>query len=306
MVSTLFKPEYFFQPRVLIRRLLPKNHRGASCDVLLPWKLTIAVSSNQDIGRAILGLGVYDLVVTETLWRLTRTADVAADIGANIGYMSSVFAARLGPQGLLLAFEPHPVLFGRLSTHFECWKKTISCQSLYAAQFALADKVSEGLLAIPSGFTSNDGLAHLEEREVLAEEDSVAAGEKLLVRVQTLPKYCEEMSFPPPDIVKMDVEGGELHVLMGMEDWIQKKRVRDFVFEDHQEFPSRVMQFFLDHGYELFRLQKGFFSPRLVSPALPLLPGRWEPVSYLATVQPDRAKRLLRGLGWRALSFFSF
>ena len=52
-----------------------------------------------DVGRAIWRLGVYDLPVTELIWRLLDPGDSAFDVGANLVYMTGVMAARVGAQG---------------------------------------------------------------------------------------------------------------------------------------------------------------------------------------------------------------
>ena len=57
---------------------------------------------------------MYETEVTESLWRLARVGDLAVDVGANIGYMTSILAVKAGARGKINSFEPHPTIFQRL------------------------------------------------------------------------------------------------------------------------------------------------------------------------------------------------
>src|SRR5438093_9108038 len=110
----LAKPEYICQPTRLLRRLVARKIGSEFMDIILPWELRIRVRPNEVLGRALRCLGVYDLAVTETAWRLLDTGETAVDIGANIGYMTAVMAGRLMQGGKILSFEPHPQTFQEL------------------------------------------------------------------------------------------------------------------------------------------------------------------------------------------------
>ena len=94
-------PPYIFQPLQVLKRLrleyLWRFRREAY--VALPWGLPIKIDPQEAIGHNIASQGLYELGVTETLWRLTELGDLAVDAGANIGYMASVLGVRVGPKG---------------------------------------------------------------------------------------------------------------------------------------------------------------------------------------------------------------
>jgi hypothetical protein len=81
---------------------------NASNVIDLPWGARLRIDAKDTVGRALAAQGVYDVVTTEVLWRLTEDAATAFDVGANIGYFTSLLARRVGPKGRVLAFEPHP------------------------------------------------------------------------------------------------------------------------------------------------------------------------------------------------------
>ena len=58
--------------------------------VHLPWGLQLRIDPRESIGSAVWRLGLYDLAVSETLWRLTSPGDLTVDVGANIGHMTSI------------------------------------------------------------------------------------------------------------------------------------------------------------------------------------------------------------------------
>jgi protein-L-isoaspartate O-methyltransferase len=90
----------------------------------LPWGLHIRIHPLEEHGQILLTLGVIDLAVTETLFRLANPGEIAVDVGANIGYMTSVLAARINSSsgGSIWAFEAHPEIFEELKYNVEKWK----------------------------------------------------------------------------------------------------------------------------------------------------------------------------------------
>ena len=48
--------------------------------------------------------GIYDLIVTEILWRLINKGEIAVDVGANIGYMTSLMAAKVASSGKVYSY----------------------------------------------------------------------------------------------------------------------------------------------------------------------------------------------------------
>src|SRR6476620_9395229 len=81
--TSVAKPEYFYQPLQLFRRLraefVPRN---IPVRLRLPGGAEFVAPGADHIAQAILHLGVFDLVVTEALWRLIEPGDVAVDAGA--------------------------------------------------------------------------------------------------------------------------------------------------------------------------------------------------------------------------------
>jgi len=103
-ISNIVKPEYIYRPKQLYLRVLRGFRQKPSFeDLHLPWGSSIYVKPGHHIGRAIWHLGLYDLTVSEALWRLVDAGELAVDIGANIGYMTGVMSVKVGSTGRVLA-----------------------------------------------------------------------------------------------------------------------------------------------------------------------------------------------------------
>jgi FkbM family methyltransferase len=237
-------------------------------------------------------MGVYDLAVSEVLWRLADPGELAVDVGANVGYMTSIMAKRLGKNGSVISFEPHPELYEELVMNIGKWKEANACAAITAKKLALSNRSGEAWLHEPADFAHNRGSACLDTI------GSGAGAKAYLVPLATLDNVNSKRC--PIGIIKIDVEGHELQVLQGSVRLIKAKLVRDIVFEEHARFPSAVTKFVQSYGYAVFRIWKGFAKPLLLDP-LENRTHPWEPPNYLATIDPSRAKMRLGKRGWFCL-----
>jgi hypothetical protein len=64
-------------------------------------------------------LGTYEPELQEAIVNLVNPGDTIYDIGANIGFMTLLFARRTGPQGHVYAFEALPENAARLNSNIE-------------------------------------------------------------------------------------------------------------------------------------------------------------------------------------------
>ena len=253
------------------------------------------VNVSETVGRAIWYLGVYDLVVSECLWRLTENGDTAVDAGANIGYMTSILALRCGSGGNVFSFEPHPMIAKALIANVQLWqgKKIAVCN---VCEKALSSEVGHANLTIPEDFAKNEGVAFLSNGQS-------QQGEKQLGKSIEVEKTTIAHAFAGREIgiLKVDVEGHELALFQGAEAHLREKRIRDIVFEDHRAYPTEPMQYLETFGYTLFRLKRSFSGPVMTDAKLDHELPQWEPPNILATCQPERARKLMAARGWQVL-----
>ena len=275
-VERLNKPHYLFRPVQLFHRL---GWRTKTMSVL-PWGASIAYDARDAIGGSIARTGVYELVVTELLLRLAARGETAVDVGANIGYMTSVLSAGVGPTGRVIAFEPHPVIAARLRANSASWK------SVSVREKAVSDRTGTATLAEPPGFSSNQGTAML------------ASDGSLRVELTTLD---DELGDDTVGVLKLDVEGHELEALRGAQALLRAARIRDIAFEEHHEFPSPVTRELEANGYTVLGVFQGVRGIRLTDPDDPRARSRWNAPTFLATLDEPRARTRTATRGWVAL-----
>lgn len=304
LTNYLQRPEYILRPAQIYRRIqcLFNKNTNKFEDILLPWDLKITIRPQDVIGQSIRGMGIYDLSVTEVLWRAIDRAETCIDIGANIGYMTSIMAKRVGEKGSVYCFEPHPEIYEELSQNIKNWQINNGSHQIKAQQIALSNKSGAGVLNIPLNFKQNRGTATLfSSKEVDGSQDYNNLSAAYTVPLSTLDKLIENDR--QIGVLKIDVEGHELEVLQGASELIKRDRIRDIIFEEHASYPSAVTLFLEAHGYTIFRIGKGFWKPLLKSPMvsqLNCLP-YWEPPSYLATKDPSRIVKRMQRRGWYSL-----
>lgn len=292
----LNKPYYLFRPAQIVRRLtsaLPDPAEpGALSRITLPWDLPLLVHPDEQIGRCILRRGLFDLTVSETILRLTDPGDVAVDVGANLGYVTSLLARAVGPTGRVVAFEPHPEIFELLTTNVDSWAAYPDAATVELHRLALSACAGEADLALPEAFRRNMGSAGL----VGDRGPSADSLERVQVR-----RMDEIVTADRIGLLKIDVEGHELGVLQGADSLLSDQRIRDIVFEDFRAPPTDTTRFLEGFGYTLFSLDQSLFGLVVGSAGTESAVRSMDDPSYLATADPERAQLRLSRRGWTAL-----
>jgi FkbM family methyltransferase len=269
-------------------------------EVMLPWRLPIRVRPSEVIGRAIWGQGVHELCVSECLWRLLDRGETAVDVGANIGYMTSLMAVRVGAGGWVVAVEPHPEVLEELEYNAERWQRTQvgkigKIGKIRLIGKALSNECGPARLVASSVFEQNRGTATLE-----VEVGRGSSQGAWTVERTTLDTLAESV-LARVHLLKLDVEGHELAVLEGAERLLRRGGVRDIIFEEHAMPPTAVTEMLSEYGYSIFYLDKRLLGPKAVPISEKFARRSGEAPSYLATLDPERAQACLSARGWSVL-----
>jgi FkbM family methyltransferase len=294
-VRGLLKPCYLFSPSTAFRRVFLELFPPTSgvTTVSLPWKVSIEVDLYDAIGKEIFKQRTFDIAVSEVAWRLLAPGGKVLDVGANIGYLTGLFAVRVGPQGEVHAFEPHPKVreiltrnIARVGLH----PKSAPI-SMYAC--ALGDVSGSAQLVETDYFRINRGTARVIESK---SEDAVHS---YSVSIETLDNLFPNETF---DLAKIDVEGFESRVLQGAKHLLQEKRIRHIVYEDHDNKSSRLAPMLGGEGYSIFSIGYDCLGPKLRELDQEIALDRsWESPSFLATIEPAAVKKIMRRRGWQVL-----
>jgi FkbM family methyltransferase len=260
--------------------------------VLLPWKSEIKVHCNDDIGHSILMTGIYDLIVTEILWRLINKGEIAVDVGANIGYMTSLMAAKVTSSGKVYSYEAHPEIFQELSENLNIWNEQLNWQHIQIQHCAISDQVGELQLIIPDQFKTNRGLSKIGTSKNCDHSYSVPSS-----KLDILLNYESDIEI---GVLKIDIEGHELEAFNGAKELISAHKIRDIIFEDydHESYPNNLTNFLEGYGYTIFKAVSIFWQPIVCSPTSQQVSRSWEPTCYIATIDPERVKNCVKKIGW--------
>lgn len=286
-LESLQKPQYIFRPRWALRRILTKIGLAEAPSVIdLPWDAKLEIDFNDTVGRALAAQGIYDVVTTEVLWRLAEEGATVFDVGANIGYFTSLLARRVGPTGRVLAFEPHPKTLQLLQSNVS----RLRDQNVQIENVALSDTDGEGAL---DNFLTEEGNASY---SFLTDKPSSKA---LTVKMVRGEKYLDAKV----TLMKIDAQWHEASVLAGFGDGLGAGAIRDIVFEEDAPYPAPSHKVLLEAGYKLLWFDQRLSGPVVISPdARPTGIQSYEVLpSFLATRDESRARALLSHRGWQCL-----
>ncbi len=183
-------------------------------------------------------LGTHEEPVQRTLVEHVRRGDVVYDIGAHIGFFSLLCASLAGEQGRVFAFEPRADNLDRLRANVAA----NAVRNIEAHGVAIRDRAGEATFVLHG--SSLQG--HLADRP---EADGVR------VRTQSVDALVAS-GMPPPDILKIDVEGAEGRVIRGAARTIAHRRPA-IVIEIHSDAAGAEVLAALPCAYAFRDVQTG-------------------------------------------------
>ena len=158
------------------------------------------------VDQHIYATGEFEPDVIAVVSRLLQTGMTAVDIGANVGFLSMLFATIVGPNGRVIAFEPQPVAINRLQHNLDL-NPNIRVE---LHQFAASDE--DGEIKFNCGPNDHSGIGSMRQLN--------RASKGISVRTVTVDSILDPKL--RVNLVKVDVEGAELKVISGMKETITR------------------------------------------------------------------------------------
>jgi len=151
-------------------------------------------------------LGTYEPELQAALHELVQPGMAAYDVGANIGYISLMLAKLTGEQGQVFAFEALPDNVRRLRNNLDL--NSVG-ERVTVVPGAVVDKAGTvSFLVGPSGGMGKAAGS--------AGRQDVAYSQTIDVVGLSLDEFIYQQGNLPPQLVKIDIEGGEVLALPGM------------------------------------------------------------------------------------------
>jgi FkbM family methyltransferase len=167
---------------------------------------------------------------------------VVIDVGANIGFFTVHFARRVGPTGLVLAFEP-----GRENVELLRWNVArAQARNVRIVDAALGDHDGDGTLFLNP--------VHPADHRIFRGRDGRPSRP---IRVATLDSFLADSELGARvSLVKIDVQGAEMQVLRGMSRTLKEATAAQLLVEftpealvEAGESPGAFLELFRASGY---------------------------------------------------------
>jgi FkbM family methyltransferase len=191
----------------------------------------------------------HERVMLGSLSRLVREGDTAYDVGANIGLYAR-FMAHFGAERLV-CFEPmsqnRPLLTHNLALGGLADRATV-------LDVALAERDSEEALQIDRLTSGSAALDRVTGGQASASHQQYGVkAEVETVRVRTLDGLlASRPDLPPPNVIKIDIEGAEAMALRGMRATLERHAPRLAIELHSPEVRREVVNVLHDLGYFIY------------------------------------------------------
>lgn len=178
--------------------------------------------------------------IRDSLYTLIQPGWHVADVGANIGEVTLKMADRVGPSGHVYSFEPDEITFDKLKRNLGLNNRS----NIQINRIGLGDKSEELVLEPQVSF--NRGGARIQKH--------LSQGQR--IPMTTLDDYALDHHLTRLDLVKIDVEGFELHVLRGATRVIQQHHPTLFIelnddnLREQGSSAAELISFLAGMGYE--------------------------------------------------------
>jgi FkbM family methyltransferase len=198
----------FFHKTFLSGKNLVLHTRDETC---------LSLDPNDYVDRFIIDHGYYESEVLDAILGHLPESGVFWDVGANIG-IHAVSIARKMPKTKVFCFEPNPIMAKRIQINAELNQVTLNIQPT-----ALGKEPRKGFLYLHQGNTGMSSTHNWSGQEGV---------NKIEIQIKKADDLCPGL-VDPPNVVKIDVEGGEIDVLEGMDRILGTKELRAVIFEDN-------------------------------------------------------------------------
>lgn len=185
------------------------------------------------VGSSIHGcwLGNCEYSKRRTFQRTITEGSTVFDIGAHVGYYTLLASVLVGPRGHVVAFEPLPRNLSFLKAHLQSNQVT-------------------NVSIVEAGVSDHSSIACFDEGPD-SSSGRVAEKGELQIRTVALDDLIADRQLRAPDYIKMDIEGGELHAMLGARSLLLESRPTIFLSTHGKGVHHECLNLLRSLGYEM-------------------------------------------------------
>lgn len=186
---------------------------------------------------------------------LDLSGQTVYDVGGDQGIYTLFFASRVGNGGRVVTFEPNPESFRKIADNIAL----NGFGNVEMRPVGLGEKRDRLTFVFPDGEPARGSADASIQAQILQEK----ASRTIEIEVNSLDDEIAANKLPVPDLVKIDVEGLEGHVLRGMTRTLKDSRPRLFIeihgaeAGDKDENARQVVSILRGAGYTVKHVESG-------------------------------------------------
>ncbi|MCB9361657.1 MAG: FkbM family methyltransferase [Flavobacteriales bacterium] len=270
-MKLFFKKLYQFFPFILIFKLLRKIYippfykyltvKGSFSTKLENGEnITLSINHSLYIEKEIFWNGIpceFEPFTLELWCDLAKKSNVIFDIGANTGVFS-ILAKAYSKNSEIHAFEP-------IQYNTAILNKNISLNNytkIFTNKIALSNSLGEATMFIKENEVNYMNSVNLNRYG----NDKV---KEIKVPLETLHNYIKKNNIKEINLMKIDVEGHEIEVLLGMKEYLEKFKPSIFIEVLNNDMAKALNKLFKDIKYEFYfiddKLEELVSMPKIIA-----------------------------------------
>lgn len=187
------------------------------------------------------------------LFSLSLEGQTVYDVGGDQGIYTVFFASKVGNHGRVVTFEPNPESRRRIVANVELNQ----FRNVEVRPIGLGAQKGKLTFVFPENEPARGSADAGIQAQILREKNT----RTIEIEVNSLDDETSSFGLPEPDLVKIDVEGLEMDVLLGMKETIRKSHPSLFIevhgadVQSKDDNARQVVKFLLDAGYSVFHVE---------------------------------------------------
>ena len=223
-----------------------RNSRNSNLRVINKYGAIFNLNPHAYIDSHVVHSGYYESEVLEAVLPFLDAEAIFWDIGSNFG-LHAITAKYMKPQSRVICIEPSSSMLSRCQEN--CRLNNLEIETI---NIALSD--SPKFQSLHLAKDGNPGMSTLKPWQEATYDGTMTcwcdSGDNLV----------SNHILPEPTVIKLDVEGSELEVLMGMVNIINNNILKAIVFEESCDFlknkDSEIYNILVQAGFDIHILSR--------------------------------------------------